>query len=63
MAGDPDAEERLTAPQQPDLAGTLEALRNWNGAMPAPAVFYGLSDLYAAGLARYEPVWQSLPAG
>lgn len=63
MAGDSDAEERLTAPRQADFGEALDALRDWKGGMPAPAIFYGLSDLDAGRLARYETVWQGLPAG
>ena len=63
MAGEADAEERLTSPRQADFGEALDALRDWNGGMPPPAIFYGLSDLDAGRLARYEPVWQGLPAG
>ncbi|MCY3718961.1 MAG: HEAT repeat domain-containing protein [Anaerolineaceae bacterium] len=46
--------------QRPNFEEPLRALRQWDGGVPGPAIFYGFSDMDEVRLERFGLVWQEV---
>lgn len=60
MNADFDATGNPDAGQRPGFEDALRALRQWDGGVPGPAIFYGFSDMDEPRLDRFGVVWQEL---
>ncbi|MCY4022832.1 MAG: HEAT repeat domain-containing protein [Anaerolineaceae bacterium] len=60
MKAEIDATGNPGSGQRPGIEDALCALRQWDGGVPGPAIFYGFSDMDDVGLERFGLVWQEL---